>query len=115
MQDSTKTILRLESTCSMMTGSMSASITSSVPSCYFGRYSFADFRRYAPPAFGDLAGGIGLLDGFPGRAPARNQSLALGFNYLLTDTLLADFRFGFSRYHVNDFNSSYGTTPAKDA
>ncbi|PYX16543.1 MAG: hypothetical protein DMG84_07090 [Acidobacteria bacterium] len=82
---------------------------------YFGRYSFADFRRYAPPAFGDLAGGIGLLDGFPGRAPARNQSLALGFNYLLTDTLLADFRFGFFRYHVNDFNSSYGTTPAKDA
>jgi Carboxypeptidase regulatory-like domain/TonB dependent receptor len=82
---------------------------------YFGRYSFADFRRYGPPAFGDLAGGIGLLDGFPGRAPARNQSLALGSNHLLTDTLLADFRFGFFRYHVNVFNSSYGTTPAKDA
>lgn len=82
---------------------------------YFGRYSFADFRRHAPTAFGDLAGGVGLLDGFPGSAPARNQSLAVGFNYLMTDTLLSDFRFGFFRYHVNDFSSSYGTMPALDA
>lgn len=82
---------------------------------YFGRYSFADFRRYAPSAFGDFAGGVGLFDGFPGHAPARNQSLALGVNYLATNSLIADFRFGFFRYHVNDFNSTYGTTPARDA
>jgi len=82
---------------------------------YFGRYSFADFRRHAAPAFGDLAGGIGMLDGFPGRSLSRNQSLALGVNYSVNERLLTDFRFGFFRYHVNVFNSSYGTTPAKDA
>ena len=82
---------------------------------YFGRYSLADFRRHALPAFGDLAGGIGILDGFPGRSLARNQSIALGFDYPLHENLLADFRFGFFRYHVNVFNSSYGTTPARDA
>lgn len=83
---------------------------------YFGRYSFADFRRYAPAAFGAKAGGYGLFDSpSAGRAPARNQSIAAGLNYMLTDSLLADFRVGFFRYHINSFNTTYGTMAASEA
>jgi len=82
---------------------------------YFGRYSFADFRRHSPPTFGDVAGGLGMTDGFPGQSLARNQSVAAGANYTWSPSLLTDFRFGFNRYHVNVLPSAYGTAPAKEA
>src|ERR1700730_7594804 len=82
----------------------------------FGRYSFADFRHHALGAFGPIAGGPGLSpDRFAGQSLARNQSIAVGANYVLRTSLLADFRFGFFRYHVNVLPNDLGTTPAKDA
>lgn len=81
----------------------------------FGRYSFADFRRHGAPAFGDLAGGPGMFDGFPGRSLARNQSIAAGFNYAIRENLLADVRFGFFRYHLNVFPAGYGHMLTADA
>jgi len=82
----------------------------------FGRYSFADFRQHAPSAFGAVVGGPGLSpDGFAGWSLARNQSIALGVNRILTPRLLADFRFGFVRYHVNVLPNDFDTTPALDA
>jgi len=82
----------------------------------FGRYSFADFRQHALSAFGAVVGGPGLSpDGFAGLSLARNQSVAIGVNRIFTPKLLADFRFGFLRYHVNVLPNDLGTTPAKDA
>ena len=83
----------------------------------FGRYSFADFRQDVVGAFGVVAGGPGLSpdNGPAGQSLARNQSIAAGFNYVLSPDLLTDFRFGFFRYHVNVFPNDIGTTPAKDA
>jgi len=82
----------------------------------FGRYSFADFRQNAVGAFGPIAGGVGLSqDGFTGQSLVRNQSIAVGFDHMLRPNLLADFRFGFFRYHVNVLPDGAGTTPAKDA
>jgi outer membrane receptor protein involved in Fe transport len=82
----------------------------------FGRYSFADFRHHAVGAFGPVVGGPGLSpDTFAGQSLARNQSIALGANYVLKPSLLIDFRFGFFRYHVNVVPNDLGTTPAKDA
>jgi hypothetical protein len=82
----------------------------------FGRYSFADFRQHALSAFGAVVGGPGLSpDGFAGLSLARNQSIAIGVNRILTPKLLADFRFGFFRYHVNVLPNDLGTTPAKEA
>src|SRR5258706_6831412 len=82
----------------------------------FGRYSFADFRHHALGAFGAIAGGPGLPpDMFAAQSLARNQSIAAGANYVLKPNLLADFRFGFFRYHVNVLPNDTGTTPAKDA
>ena len=82
----------------------------------FGRYSFADFRHHAVGAFGPVVGGPGLSpDTFAGQSLARNQSIAVGANYVLKPSLLIDFRFGFFRYHVNVVPNDLGTTPAKDA
>lgn len=83
---------------------------------FFGRYSFADFRQHALSAFGAVVGGPGLSpDNFAGLSLARNQSVAIGLNRVLTPKLLADFRFGFFQYHVNVLPNDLGTTPAKDA
>ena len=82
----------------------------------FARYSFADFRLHSIGAFGLIAGGPGLSpDSFAGQSLVRNQSIAAGFDYILRPNLLADFRFGFFRYHVNVLPNGLGTTPAKDA
>ena len=82
----------------------------------FGRYSFADFRQYSPGAFGPIAGGPGLApDGQADQSLARNQSIAVGIDYVLRPDLLVDFRFGFFRYHVNVLPNDIGTTPATDA
>jgi Carboxypeptidase regulatory-like domain/TonB dependent receptor len=80
----------------------------------FGRYTLADFDKTSPGAFGDLAGGPSPL-GFAGRATARNQSLAAGFDHTFSPSLITDFRFGFYRYRVNVDPNGLGLTPATDA
>jgi hypothetical protein len=65
----------------------------------FGRYSFADFTRNGPTAFG--AGGGPELVSLGGSSKVRNQSVAYGFDYSWSSTLVTDFRFGFFRYKVN--------------
>src|SRR5207253_5481903 len=48
-------------------------------SSLFGRYSYADFNKSAPGAFGVLAGGPALDNiAFAGTSAVRNQSLAAG-------------------------------------
>jgi hypothetical protein len=65
----------------------------------FGRYSFFDFTRNGPTAFG--AGGGSELVSLGGSSKVRNQSVAYGFDYSWSPTLVTDFRFGFFRYKVN--------------
>ena len=85
----------------------------------FGRYSYQKFLRSGPGLFGDLAGGPALpADSggqFAGTSNVRNQSLAAGFDYTFSPTLLTDFRFGYMRYHVQTAPGGVGTTPAQDA
>jgi hypothetical protein len=80
----------------------------------FGRYSLADFVLHGPGGFGAEAGGP-IPFSFAGNSLARNQSLALGYTYSITPTLIADFRFGFYRYRVHNLPNGFGTTPALDA
>jgi carboxypeptidase family protein/TonB-dependent receptor-like protein len=83
---------------------------------FFGRYTIADFSKFAPGAFGAIAGGPALnLINFAGTSLARNQSLALGATYTFSPTLITDFRFGFYRYRVRVQPNGVGTTPAADA
>jgi hypothetical protein len=85
----------------------------------FGRYSYQKFLRSGPGLFGEIAGGPALpADSggqFAGTSNVRNQSLATGFDYTLSPTLLTDFRFGYMRYHVQTAPGGVGTTPAQDA
>jgi hypothetical protein len=87
---------------------------------FFGRYSLQQFTRSGPGLFGTLAGGPALpsdpsVGNFAGTSNVRNQSLATGFDYTLSPTLLTDFRFGYFRYHVQTAPGGVGTTPATDA
>ncbi len=79
----------------------------------FGRYSFANFVRNGPTAFG--AGGGSELFSLGGASKVRNQSLAYGFDYTWNSTLVTDFRFGFFRYKVNVLPFDFGKNTAKDA
>jgi hypothetical protein len=79
----------------------------------FGRYSFADFTRNGAQAFG--AGGGQQLVALGGTSKVRNHSLAIGFDYTLSPTVLVDFRFGFFKYGVNVLPNDFGTRPAAAA
>ncbi len=79
----------------------------------FGRYSFADFRRNGPTAFGQ--GGGPELVSLGGTSKVRNQSLALGLDRSFGSNMTADFRLGYFRYKVAVLPFDYGTSPAKDA
>ncbi len=79
----------------------------------FGRYSFADFDRNGPTAFG--AGGGQELVSLGGTSKVRNQSVAYGFDYVWSPAWVTDFRFGFFRYKVNVLPFDFGKRTAADA
>ena len=86
----------------------------------FGRYSYQKFLRAGPGLFGTLVGGAALpadpsVGSFAGTSNVHNHSLAAGFDYTLSSTLLTDVRFGYFRYNVATAPGGLGTTPAKDA
>jgi Carboxypeptidase regulatory-like domain/TonB dependent receptor len=66
----------------------------------FGRYSHAHFTLSGSPIFGDQIGGPGLgYLGLAGQSQINNYSLATGFDYTLSTSLLTDFRFGWFKYN----------------
>lgn len=86
----------------------------------FGRYSLQKFTRSGPGLFGTELGGNALpsdpsVGNFAGNSNTKNQSIAAGFDYTVTQHMLTDFRFGYMRYHVNVTPGGAGTTPALDA
>ncbi len=78
----------------------------------FGRYSYADFTRDGPTAFG--AGGGAELVSLGGTSKVRNQSVAYGLDYTWGPTLVSDIRFGFFRYKVNVLPFDFGKNTAAD-
>jgi outer membrane receptor protein involved in Fe transport len=82
----------------------------------FGRFSLADYRKAAPPAFGYDVGGPALpIIDFGGEAQTANKSLAIGYNRTWGASLVSEFRFGWMKYGVDVLPGDYGTTPARDA
>lgn len=80
----------------------------------FGRYSYGAYTEQAPGAFGLLAGGPNVGN-YAGNSNALNQSLAIGWTYTVSPTLINEFRLGYMRYHVFDVPNGYGTDPATEA
>ena len=75
----------------------------------FGRYTHAHFQLSGAPVFGTAIGGPGLGPiGLAGQSLIQNYSLATGFDYTLSTSLLTDFRFGWFRYnpHSTKFDAS---------
>jgi hypothetical protein len=77
----------------------------------FGRYTHAHFKLSGLPVFGTQIGGPGLgYLGLAGQSLIQNYSVATGFNYTLSSSLLTDFRFGYFRY--NPHSTKYDPTVA---
>jgi outer membrane receptor protein involved in Fe transport len=77
----------------------------------FGRYSHAHFKLSGSPVFGTQIGGPGLgYLGLAGQSLIQNYSVAAGFNYTVSSSLLTDFRFGYFRY--NPHSTKYDPTVA---
>jgi hypothetical protein len=77
----------------------------------FGRYSYFAGYESAPGAFGLAAGGPSFGT-YAGSSQALNQSLAIGWTYTVSASLVNEFRFGWEKYHVFDVPNGYGTQPA---
>jgi len=79
----------------------------------FGRYTHAHFKLSGSPVFGDQIGGPGLgYLGLAGQSLIQNYSVASGFNYTVTSSLLTDFRFGYFRYNPHSTKFDQGNTTA---
>ncbi len=83
-------------------------------SSIFGRYSDASYTEQAPVRSELLAGGPNFGN-YAGNSQSKDQSLAIGWTYTASPTLINEFRFGWMRYHVFDVPNGFGTTPAADA
>jgi Carboxypeptidase regulatory-like domain/TonB dependent receptor len=67
----------------------------------FGRYTYFGVALTGAPYFGQ-AGGLGYgAGGFAGTDSARYQSIAGGGDYVVSNTWLTDFRFGYYRIYNN--------------
>ena len=81
---------------------------------YFGRYSYLGADINAPGPFGLYGGPQFSAWGFTGASNARNQNFVGAGELTLSPTLLADLRFGYSRYRVNvtplDINQQLANT-----
>jgi hypothetical protein len=82
----------------------------------FGRYTHAHFKLSGSPVFGDQIGGPGLgYLGLAGQSVIQNYSVAGGFNYTLSTSLLTDFRFGYFRYNPHSTKFDQGNSTAASA
>jgi hypothetical protein len=67
---------------------------------YFARYSYGGYQLNTPGAYGDVGGP--QLNGlsFEGISDVRNQNGVGALTYIVSPSLLGDFRFGVTRYRV---------------
>jgi carboxypeptidase family protein/TonB-dependent receptor-like protein len=77
----------------------------------FARYSISPSDLFDPPSL-EAAGGDALAGGQPGRAPGLIQSAAVGGTYTVSEHVLVDANFGFTRQRLGaeniDIDKNYG-------
>jgi hypothetical protein len=77
----------------------------------FARYSISPSDLFDPPSL-EAAGGDALAGGQPGRAPGLIQSAAVGGTYTVSERVLVDANFGFTRQRLGaeniDIDRNYG-------
>lgn len=78
---------------------------------FFGRYSFVDTDTFRPAPLPGLAEGS-FNDAF-GSNLNRSQGLAFGLTWTMTNSIVADFRFGFARGNYFTNPPNFGTDGAQ--
>jgi outer membrane receptor protein involved in Fe transport len=79
----------------------------------FGRYTHSHYKLSGNPVFGTSIGGPGLGPlGLAGQSVINNYSVAAGFDYTLSNTVLTDFRFGYFRYNPHSTKWDANSTDA---
>jgi hypothetical protein len=83
----------------------------------WARYSALPMDIYTPLVLGPIAGGDAFGGGNPGHAGGKVQTTGIGFNYILSNSLLLDGNFGWTRQHIgadgDEFNGDYGSNVLK--
>ena len=78
----------------------------------FGRYTFFNSRQSGGPAFGAIGGpGFGA-GGFAGKNFSRDHSVAIGLDYVVSNTLVTDLRGGWFQYYVHNLKFDQGVNAA---
>jgi hypothetical protein len=80
----------------------------------FGRFSMARYELSGQGLLGALGGQGNGLNGLAGSSITHNYSLSSGVTKTFSNTLLADFRFGWFKYNPTTHKPDEGTTPAKN-
>lgn len=80
----------------------------------FGRFSMARFELAGTPLLGAIGGPGNGLNGLSGSSITHNYSLAIGATKTFSNSLLADFRFGYFKYNPTTHKWDEGATPGQD-
>ncbi|ABF39921.1 Cna B-type protein [Candidatus Koribacter versatilis Ellin345] len=80
----------------------------------FGRFSLDYFNLSGAPAFTQLGSAGFGLNGLAGSSITHNYSLSSTVTHTFSNSLLADFRFGWFRYNPQTHKYFEGKTPASD-
>jgi hypothetical protein len=78
----------------------------------FGRFSLNYYNLSGAPDFGAIGGPGYGLNGLAGTSITHNYSLSTGVTKTFSNSLLADFRFGWFRYNPQTHKYFEGTDPA---
>lgn len=80
-------------------------------STIFGRYSISTSNIFDPPSLG-IEGGDATAGGQLGESTSRIQSVGLGGTYTISNSMVADWNFGFTRQRLGaaniDIDKAYG-------
>lgn len=71
----------------------------------FERYSYMWSSLSSPGVFGLVAGGPSIGGGNPAMTTSRNQLLSLNYTHTFSPTLLGEFRGGFARFFLNEYQN----------
>ncbi|HJZ82986.1 MAG TPA: TonB-dependent receptor [Pyrinomonadaceae bacterium] len=78
----------------------------------FGRYAFTKRNRFVPGFFGGVPDGTDTSAW--GRSDIKSHSLTIGWNRMITPTIVNEFRFGYSRSKADTVQDPFGQGSSSD-
>ncbi len=78
----------------------------------FGRYAYTTRNRFVPGFFGGIADGTDTSAW--GQSDIKSHSLTVGWNHILSSTVINEFRFGYSRANADTVQEPFGQGSSSD-